>query len=87
MKTITISALILGVALCTPVVVYASDGVKSIPKHHAHHQFAYLHPVAYLPLTPKAVALVPAPVVVPAARETDGLSRNHEDCNEGCIDN
>ena len=67
MKTFTISATILGVALCAPVGVYASDGPAPIQKHHAHHR------VAYLPLTSKAIALVPAPVVVPAAPETGGL--------------
>ncbi len=81
MKSIAMLALILGVSLCATVGVYASDGAGH--KHHAHHRAADL----YFPLSPKAVALVPAPVVVPAARETDGLSRNREDCNEGCIDN
>jgi len=83
MKSITMLALSLGVSLCAPVGVYASDGGGLSHKHHAHHQAADL----YFPLSPKAVALVPVPVVVPAARETDGLSRNREDCNEGCIDN
>ncbi len=87
MKTFTISVLILGVSLCAPVGVYASDRAAPVHKHHAHHRVAYLHSVAYTALSPKAVALVPAPVVVPAAPETDGLSRNRDDCNYGCIDN
>ena len=83
MKTFTISALIFGVALCAPVGVYASDGAAPMQKHHAHHRVAYLQ----LPLS--ATALAPTPVLVPAApaQETDGLSRNPDDCMRwGCID-
>jgi len=38
MKTFTMSALILGVALCVPVGANASDRAAPIHKHHAHHQ-------------------------------------------------
>jgi hypothetical protein len=33
-----------------------------------------------------ATALVPAVPAVKVDDDSDGLSRNHEDCNRGCID-
>jgi hypothetical protein len=77
MKTFTISSLFLWFALCAPVGAYASDGVPH--KHHVHH------PVVYLQMTPKAAALVPAPKAVDD--DSDGLTRNIDECNRGCIDN
>ena len=46
------------------------------------HHDALHHPRAAI--SPKATALVPA---VKLNDNTDGLSRNHDDCNRGCIDN
>jgi hypothetical protein len=41
------------------------------------------HEVVYLAITPKAVALVPAPKAVDD--DSDGLNRNIDECNSGCI--
>ncbi len=77
MRTFTISALILGVALCAPVGAYASNVPAPIHKHHAHHQ------VVYLAMTPNATALAPA--LKPVDDDSDGLTRNIDECNRGCI--
>lgn len=49
--------------------------------HHAFHQ-AQQAPRHAIPLA--ATALVPA---LKLDDDSNGLSRNHEECNRGCIDN
>lgn len=78
MKTFSILAIALGVALCAPTAVYANDSAMRVDKHQGYHR------VASATILNKAEALAPAPVHVP---ETDGLSRDRDDCNYGCIDN
>jgi hypothetical protein len=72
-------ALAFGFALTTPIPVYALIGAQPTYKHksHAHHVMA-------IPRT--ATALMPAPATAVRAPETDGLSRNDDDCRFGCID-
>ena len=77
MKTFTISALILGVALCVPIGANASELPALVHKHHANHQ------VVYLSIPPNATALAPA--VKPVDDDSDGLTRNIDECNRGCI--
>jgi hypothetical protein len=70
-------AVAFGVALLAPVSALASDSVHPYPKHA-------IHQAAYVGVSSTATALAPAPVV--PTRETNGLSRNSDDCNRGCID-
>jgi hypothetical protein len=80
MRIFTTLALALGVALCAPVGAFASNSVTPTHRHHAVHQ------VVYVAISPKATAFVPvAPKQVDD--DSDGLSRNVEDCNRGCIGN
>jgi len=74
-------ALAVGFTLVAPVTSQASDGATSMRKHDFH-----AHRVAYSGLPRAATALAPALVPAAPAPETDGLSRNREDCNYGCID-
>jgi hypothetical protein len=66
-----------GLALSVPGSANATDGA---PKH-AIHVYHVAHRQT-IPASAEALAPLPRPV-----RETDGLSRNVEDCNMGCIDN
>jgi C4-dicarboxylate transporter len=68
-----------GVALGAPFSALASDRAHSSHKHAVQMHWA----------ASTATALAPERSVVPVAqpKETDGLSRNRDDCNEGCIDN
>ena len=69
-------------SLAALVAASASAGAQPTYKHKAPvHQFVYMS----IPVT--ATALVPAPVASVRTHETDGLSRNPDDCNYGCIDN
>jgi len=77
MKIFTISALIIGVASCVPVGAIASERPAPVHKHHAHHQ------VVYLAISPGATALAPA--LRPVDDDSDGLTRNIDECNRGCI--
>jgi hypothetical protein len=78
-------ALAFGLALTAPASAIAGDGV------HPFHKHAVQMPrVAYPGLSSNATALAPARVDVPAlpATETDGLSRNLDDCvRYGCVGN
>ena len=71
-------ALSIGVALAAPAPALAAHGVRL-----SHNHVVQIHRFA------KARALAPAPALLRAvpAKDTDGLSRNPEDCNMGCIDN
>ena len=72
-------ALAFGFALTTPISVYAQVGAQPTYKHKAHVDHITAIPSA-------ATALMPAPATAVRAPETDGLSRNDDDCKFGCID-
>ena len=74
-------ALAFGLALAAPASAIAGDGAHPFHKHAIQ-----MHRVAYA--FSNATALAPTPAFVPAAavRDSDGLSRDREDCNRGCID-
>jgi hypothetical protein len=76
-------ALSLMVVLGSPVSALAGDGAGPFHKHAVP-----MHRFAYADLSPNATALAPAAALVRMvpAKDTDGLSRNDEDCNSGCID-
>ena len=77
MKCLIVTAAALGISLCAPVVVYAHD---MAPAHKAHHVYHVAR--ATIPASATALAL---PIV--PKRDSDGLSRDRENCNTGCIDN
>ena len=74
MKVVTVG-LACCFALAAPLPAYSHDVASAANKHSAH-----VRQVA------NATALAPAAVPPAPARETDGLSRNADDCNMGCID-
>jgi hypothetical protein len=76
-------ALAFGVALAAPISALADDGAHPFHKHAIQ-----MHRVAYAGISLNATALTPVRLVVSAlsARETDGLSRNLDDCvRYGCL--
>ena len=76
-------ALAFGVALVATTSALPGDGAHPFHKHANE-----MHRVAYAGLSSNATALAPARGVAPAlpASETDGLSRNLDDCvRYGCI--
>ena len=66
----------MSLAICFALAPFAAHATTQ--HHHALHQ-AQRHAI---PMT--ATASVPA---VKVDDNSDGLSRNREDCNRGCIDN
>jgi hypothetical protein len=72
MKLLTIS-----LALCFALAPFGAHATNNAVRHHRalHHERAAI--------SATATALVP---VVKVDDDSDGLSRNHEDCNRGCID-
>jgi hypothetical protein len=82
-KLAAMVALSFGVAVAAPVSAPAADGA-----HPFHKPAVQTHRVAYAGLTSYATAFAPSRVVAPVvpAPETDGLSRNLDDCvTYGCI--
>ena len=73
-------ALAFGFALTTPIPAYAQVGAQPTHKHKAH--------VDHFTAIPRtATALMPTPATAVRVPETDGLSRNADDCARfGCID-
>jgi hypothetical protein len=74
MKVSTIS-LALCFALAAPLASYGSEGAM---RHHGAG-----HRVDHPAISATATAMVPA---LKVDHDSDGLSRNHDDCNRGCID-
>ena len=87
-------ALALGVILAAPIAANAYEGTTSIHKHQfrAHHAYKAVQTGK---IEPRSTAQIPAeaapsffPHIAPNLRgqsDTDGLSRNPDDCNKGCI--
>ena len=75
MTTFKYRSLTFVVSLAALVVASASAGAQPAHKHKAHVDQS-------IPWT--ATALAPAPAV--RTHEMDGLSRDNDDCNFGCID-
>ena len=72
-------ALAFGFALTTPILAFAQVGPQPSHKHRAQHHF--------MAIPGTATALMPAPATAVRVPETDGLSRNADDCARfGCID-
>ena len=67
----------MSLAMCFALAPFAAHATTKAVQHHRalHHERAAI--------SPTATALVPA---VKVDDDSDGLSRNHEDCNRGCID-
>jgi hypothetical protein len=65
-------------AMCFALAPFAAHATAQ--HHHAIHHVQQAQRSA-IPMA--AIALVPA---VKVDDDSDGLSRNHEDCNRGCID-
>jgi len=77
MKLSTIS-----IAICFALAPFAARATDSTAQHyHALHQGQHVQRYA---IPKSATAFVPA---VNVGDDYDGLSRNSEDCNRGCIDN
>jgi hypothetical protein len=74
-------ALAFGFTLTTPIPTYAQVGDQPTYKHKAH-----VHHIMAIPRTATALTPAAAPAIAVRAPETDGLSRNDDDCNFGCID-
>ncbi len=87
MRLATILALTLCVAVPAPIAAVASEGVTGMHKHRVHMHQVVSGSFAFATALAPPFAIVPT---APAARSDDdkyeGLSRDSDDCNYGCID-
>lgn len=87
MKTLFNTSMALGMFLSSAVMTYPAAGASARAMYRAHphhkHNFADADAKALTPLWTTPAAAAPY-----SAHETDGLSRNPDDCAKyGCIDN
>jgi hypothetical protein len=84
MKTFFNTSIALGTFLSSAVITYpaASESAPAMDRPHPHHKVNSADAKALAPFWATPAAGVTSP-----AHETDGLSRNPDDCNFGCIDN
>jgi hypothetical protein len=84
MKTLISTCVALGILLSETVMTYpaASGSAPTMHRAHRHHKANFADTKALAPLWAMPAAAAPS-----SAHETDGLSRNRDDCNYGCIDN
>ena len=77
-----------GVILAATIAANAYDGATTIHRHRAHarHAYAPFQTGRIAPrLTPAQDFFPHIAPYQPGQGDTDGLSRNPEDCNKGCI--
>ncbi len=93
MKTAIALAITLGAFVLSPVVAASAEPVEPVPHHHHHHK--HHHAVEHAPhRAAQPAPAVEAPAAVtpgffkpnpPGEGGADGLSRDPDDCNKGCI--
>jgi len=92
MRTAIALAITLGAFVLSPVVAASAESVEPVPHHHHHHK--HHHAVEHAPSRvahPAPAIEAPAAVVPgfkpypPGKGDTDGLSRDPDDCDMGCI--
>ena len=87
MRLATTIAHALCIALPSPIAANASDAVIPIHKHRTH-----MHLPVYRSFNPATIAWPPPHAIFPVAPAVrsdanyDGLSRDRDQCNRGCID-
>jgi hypothetical protein len=68
-------------AMCFALAPFAAHATSNDVQHH--HAVHHVQHAQRQTIPTGATAFVPA---VKVDDDSDGLSRNHEDCNRGCID-
>jgi hypothetical protein len=84
MKTFLNTSVALGILLAGPAMTYptASAGALAMHRAHPNQQADFADASALAPLSATPLATAPC-----SAQQTEGLSRNPDDCSRyGCID-
>jgi hypothetical protein len=91
---LSVAAALALVVLTVPVAANAYDGAAPIHRQriHSHHAYGAVQTEKIEPGSTAQIPAEPAPSFfphiapnLPGQRDTDGLSRNPDDCNKGCI--
>jgi len=80
--TYSACALAFGFALTMPGSAYAYVHSAHVYRHVQHHPTQAKISLKNMTALVAPITIAPANIV----KETDGLSRNADDCNDGCID-
>lgn len=85
MRTAIALAITLGAFALSPVVTASAEPAGPVPHHHHHHK--HHHAVEHAPhrVAHPAPAVEAPATVTPGQGDPDGLSRDPDDCNKGCI--
>jgi hypothetical protein len=91
-RTAIALAITLGAFVLSPVVAASAESGESVLHHHHHHKHHHAmedapHRVAHpAPAVAAPAAVTPGVKPYPPGEgNTDGLSRDPEDCDKGCI--
>jgi hypothetical protein len=80
-------AITLGAFAVSPVLAAPAEPAQPVPHHHRHNKHTAAQPAPVVAPAPAAAPLVPTLRPYPPGEgDTDGLSRDPEDCDKGCID-
>jgi hypothetical protein len=91
---LSVAAALALVVLTVPVAANAYDGAAPIHRQriHSHHAYGAVQTEKIEPGSTAQIPAEPAPSFfphiapnLPGQGDTDGLSRNPDDCNRGCI--
>ena len=88
MRASATAALAVGVILAAPIAANAYDSATPTYKHrvHADHAYRSTQTEKIEPGSTAAPSFFPTIAPYPPGQgDTDGLSRNPDDCNKGCI--
>ena len=90
MRIALVLAITLGAFAFSPILTASTEPAAYVRPHHHHHK--HRHAVERAPHTaaqPAPVVVAPGPSLLrpypPGEGGTDGLSRDPEDCDKGCI--
>ena len=90
MKRSNTFALAFAVSLAGPIAAYAAEE-SATPVHHYHYRVHHRHVTTQKTVPPVSTAqsapTLAKPITPPAVQnDSDGLSRDPEDCMMGCLD-
>jgi hypothetical protein len=85
MKRSTALALAFAFSLAGPLAAFAIE--ENVPQVHHHYRVHHHHHHATTNLPAVAAALAKPLAPTTVKNDSDGLSRDGEDCNKGCLDN
>jgi hypothetical protein len=78
-------AITLGAFALSPVFAASAEPAETVPHHYRHHHHTHHGAGRAAPAIVAPEAVAPLTLGVTPHGETDGLSRDEDDCDMGCV--